>query len=83
MKIEDIKKNIRNLKRWLLESPKDEDYLRLLNEFENNIHIDIFDFFELFQVKEKITMNLFLLILDWLFVLGLIDNKNGVIKKCF
>lgn len=35
MKIEDIKKNIRNLKKWLLESPKDEDYLRLLNEFEN------------------------------------------------
>ena len=35
MKIEYIKKNIRNLKRWLLESPKDEDYLRLLNEFEN------------------------------------------------
>ena len=34
MKIEDIKKNIRNLKRWLLESPKDEDYLRLLNECE-------------------------------------------------
>jgi hypothetical protein len=57
--------------------------IEILNEFENNIHIDIFDFFELFQVKEKITMNLFLLILDWLFVLGLIDNKNGVIKKCF
>ena len=35
MKIEDIKKNISNLKTWLLESPKDEDYLRLLNEFEN------------------------------------------------
>lgn len=35
MRIEDIKKNISNLKRWLLERPKDEDYLRLLNEFEN------------------------------------------------
>ncbi len=44
------------------------------------------DFFSLYQQvskKEKISMNLFALTLDWLFVLGLIENKKGLIKKCF
>lgn len=44
------------------------------------------DFFSLYQQvrnKEKISMNLFALTLDWLFVLGLIENKEGAIRKCF
>lgn len=44
------------------------------------------DFLSLYQQirkKEKISMNLFALTLDWLFVLGLIENNKGLIQKCF
>lgn len=44
------------------------------------------DFLSLYQQvskKEKISMNLFALTLDWLYVLGLIENKKGLIQKCF
>lgn len=32
-----LKKNIKNLKEWLSESPNDEDYKRLLEEFEKEL----------------------------------------------
>lgn len=32
-----IKKNIANLENWLTEKPKDEDYLRLLETFKNEL----------------------------------------------
>lgn len=44
------------------------------------------DFIILYQQinkKEKISINLFTLTLDWLFILGLVNNKNGFIQKCF
>ncbi|KAA6322613.1 hypothetical protein EZS27_027862 [termite gut metagenome] len=44
------------------------------------------DFFSLYQQvseKEKISMNLFTLTLDWLFLFGLIENRKGLIQKCF
>jgi hypothetical protein len=44
------------------------------------------DFFSLYQQvikKEKISINLFTLTLDWLFILGLINNKEELIQKCF
>ncbi|MDR0574808.1 MAG: hypothetical protein LBG96_12410 [Tannerella sp.] len=44
---------------------------------------DFFSLYEQVSKKEKISMNLFALTLDWLFVLGLIENKKGLIQKCF
>lgn len=44
---------------------------------------DFFSLYEQVSNKEKISMNLFALTLDWLFVLGLIENKKGLIQKCF
>jgi hypothetical protein len=45
------------------------------------------DYFELFQKvnKElKISLNLYTLVLDWLFIIGVVKNaENGLIKKCF
>jgi hypothetical protein len=44
------------------------------------------DFFSVYQQvseKEKISMNLFTLTLDWLFLFGLIENRKGLIQKCF
>ena len=46
-----------------------------------------FDYFELFQDMHKhykISLNLFALTLDWLFILGVIrKEKQGKISKCF
>lgn len=45
------------------------------------------DYFELFgKVSEnsEISISLFTLVLDWLFILGLIKNSNnGLLKICF
>lgn len=37
MKAENIKKNIENLAKWLEESPRDEDYARLLKEYKEEL----------------------------------------------
>lgn len=49
----------------------------------NNEGDDFFSLYEQVSKKEKISMNLFALTLDWLFVLGLIEHKKGLIQKCF
>lgn len=45
------------------------------------------DYFELFKSVNKqldISMNIFILVLDWLFIIGVVKNsKKGFIKKCF
>ena len=45
-----------------------------------------FDFFDVYRdINERMTisMNSFVLALDWLFILGLIRFKTGSIEKCF
>ena len=46
-----------------------------------------FDYFALYQDLNKqhnISINLFSLVLDWLFIIGVIKNGNkGIIEKCF
>jgi len=46
-----------------------------------------FDFFEVFQkinTSEKVSVGLFALTLDWLYLIGVLDNlENGGLKKCF
>lgn len=42
-----------------------------------------FDIFHMINEKEKISVNLFTLTLDWLFLLNVIDFNKGNIKKCF
>lgn len=44
---------------------------------------DILDVFARVKQAEPISMNLYNLTLDWLFMLGAIDIKNGRIIKCF
>lgn len=56
--------------------------IEVLKSLENKDN----DFFLLYQQvnkKEKMSVNLFALTLDWLFILGLINNKNGLIHRCF
>ena len=51
----------------------------------NNINeIDYMDLYKLLNQKQEITINLYSLTLDWLFILGVITKGvNGKIKKCF
>jgi hypothetical protein len=45
------------------------------------------DYFELFQEVNselEISLNLYTLVLDWLFIIGVVKKaENGLIKKCF
>lgn len=42
-----------------------------------------FDVFEKVREKEIISMNLFSLTIDWLYLLDAVDFKDGRILKCF
>ncbi len=56
--------------------------LEIIKALPNN-NIDVFDAFQKLNEREKISMNLFILTLDWLFILGAIKNNEGRIEKCF
>lgn len=45
--------------------------------------IDFFVLYTSLKEKEKISINLFSLSLDWLFLLGAIDKRNNKIIVCF
>ena len=45
--------------------------------------IDLVDAFNLLNKKVKISMSLFILTVDWLFLLGSIKSQKGLIEKCF
>jgi len=45
---------------------------------------DYLELYNLFNQRQEITINLYALTLDWLFILGLVTKgKNGTIEKCF
>jgi hypothetical protein len=49
-----------------------------------NEEIDYLDLYKQFSQRQDITINLYSLTLDWLFILGLVTkSENGKIKKCF
>jgi hypothetical protein len=51
---------------------------------KDNKEVDYMDLFALINSKQEITINLFSLTLDWLFILGLVTkSENGKIKICF
>lgn len=53
-------------------------------ENKNSSEIDYMDLYNLLNQKQEITINLYSLTLDWLFILGLVaKGENGKIKKCF
>ena len=45
--------------------------------------IELFDVFERMNSLETVSVNAFILTLDWLFLLGAITNHRGRIVKCF
>ncbi len=56
--------------------------LELINASPEN-EIDILDTFQRLNEIERVSMNLFTLTLDWLFLLGSIKSVNGRLEKCF
>lgn len=45
---------------------------------------DYLELYDMFRQEQDISINLFSLTLDWLFLLGIIKkNKQGGIEKCF
>lgn len=44
---------------------------------------DYLDIYHSLKKREGISINLFSMVLDWLFILGAIKNKNGRLIKCF
>ncbi len=42
-----------------------------------------FDIFEKVRERETISMNLFTLTIDWLYLLDAVNFKNGRLEKCF
>ncbi len=42
-----------------------------------------FDIFEKVREKENISMNLFSLTIDWLYLLDVVKLNNGRLEKCF
>jgi len=50
----------------------------------NDKNVDFFDTYEQLSNSEEISINLFTLTLDWLYLLGVINKtKKGIIVKCF
>jgi hypothetical protein len=57
--------------------------IEVLNSFTEN-EIDYFDLFISVNKLNKVSLNLYSLVLDWLFILGVIKKGNkGLIVKCF
>ncbi len=57
--------------------------IEVLNSFTKN-EIDFFDLFLSVNKSNKVSLNLYSLVLDWLFILGVIKKGNkGLIIKCF
>jgi hypothetical protein len=51
---------------------------------KNSVDIDYFDLYQSLNKKKEISINLYSLTLDWLFILGVVSKgENGKIKKCF
>ena len=57
--------------------------IEVLNSFTKN-EIDYFDLFLSVNKSNTVSLNLYSLVLDWLFILGVIKKgKKGSIIKCF
>ena len=67
-------------------NPKREIYylgaLTLEVLVKENGKSNLFDLFQKITEKEEIAMSLFLFVLDWLYLLGTIEENNGEIKLC-
>ena len=46
--------------------------------------VEYFDLYQKINKELNISINLYTLVLDWLFIIGAVNNaENGLIRKCF
>ena len=56
--------------------------IAILDSYSIN-KIDFFDIYSKMKKECKISVNLFSLVLDWLFLLGIVKSENQFVIKCF
>lgn len=57
--------------------------IKVLEESKSKV-IDFFEVYSSLKEQEKISVNLYVLTLDWLFLLNVIEkNENGDLVRCF
>mgnify|MGYP000396486835 FL=1 len=44
--------------------------------------VDFFDIYQELKIKEDISIRLFVLTIDWLYLLGAIKSDKGLIERC-
>ena len=54
----------------------------VLETLKNYKVIELFDLYEMVNKKEEINMQLFIFVLDWLFIIDAIKQTNGKIELC-
>lgn len=75
-----ISKNINPAKDYYFLGAK---IIEILSKSENKKY-DFFLAYEELKSSENVSINLFTLTLDWLFIIGVIENsEKGFITKCF
>jgi hypothetical protein len=51
---------------------------------QEEVEVDYFELYQKVNLSLNISISLYTLVLDWLFIIGLINNpQNGTITKCF
>ena len=45
--------------------------------------VELYPTYENLNARQGVSVNAFLLALDWLFLIGAVSNDDGRIKKCF
>jgi len=56
--------------------------IHVLNTYDRPL-IDYFEVFNDLNKLDKVSFSLFSLGLDWLYLLGVVDNNDGQLKRCF
>jgi len=54
----------------------------VLEILKDNKVIELFDLYEIVNEKEEINIQLFIFVLDWLFIIDAIKQTNGKIELC-
>lgn len=50
----------------------------------NDKKVDYFELYQRVNSEIEISLNLYILVLDWLFIIGVVKNaENRLIEKCF
>lgn len=55
---------------------------RLLEVLPENEAVPFFDAYQSLKMKDDVSISLFTLAADWLFVLGAVELDNGALAKC-